>query len=493
MKHRTEAIRNGANPGSVGLQPQGVDLKIEESPTTTIHNSRVPLDGPQWDPDLAALQLAFFAHHGMAEAMEESLARLVSNCSRDKLRALANGRTEKGETLLMVSAAQGLGAVVQVLLDLGADPNATVGSDQQTALDFAADAGYFSVAQQLVAGGADASSAQVFSRILSNEREYAGESTAVDDGKQATPSVVSKINFAMLGPLGRAALDGDMDTASRLLESDDSSQSRCDVEDGAGFGCSPFLLASMQHHSDMMALLLTHGANINTTSKHGWTPLMLASQRGDEHCVGWLIEHGADVNHLSPDRWTALAEATNNGFTRIMARLLGAGADPGIRAQSDWVPMMHAAYRGDIEAVDLLLEAGASFEEISARDATVMLLAAAAGSVPLVKRLLDAGCPPDSKWSRAPEPEMAREPQQPTDLGDALAAPKLEERIERAYRVGWTPLMVACQVGNLEIVTLLIEAGANPSPRSPMFKTALEIAMENGKSDVVEYLKGRVG
>ena len=79
------------------------------------------------------------------------------------------------------------------------------------------------------------------------------------------------------------------------------------------------------------------------------------------------------------------------------------------------------------------------------------------------------------------------------DSEGSTATPKLQERIERAYRVGWTPLMVACQVGNLEIVTMLAEAGANTEPKSPMLKTALEIAKENGKLDVVEYLEGRLG
>lgn len=78
--------------------------------------------------------------------MEEFLARIVSNCSRDELRILTSARIETGETLLMVSAAQGLRRIVQQLLDLGADPNVTVGLSQQTALDAAADAGYFSIA-----------------------------------------------------------------------------------------------------------------------------------------------------------------------------------------------------------------------------------------------------------------------------------------------------------------------------------------------------------
>jgi ankyrin repeat protein len=51
--------------------------------------------------------------------------------------------------------------------------------------------------------------------------------------------------------------------------------------------------------------------------------------------------------------------------------------------------------------------------------------------------------------------------------------------------------MVASQVGNLEIVAMLLDAGANPEPKSPMFKTALEIAKENGKLDVVVYLEKR--
>lgn len=172
-----------------------------------------------------------------------------------------------------------------------------------------------------------------------------------------------------------------------------------------------------------------------------------------------------------------------------MALLLDAGADPEIRAQSDWAPLMHAAYRGDIEAVNMLLDAGASFEEISARDETVILLAAASGSATVVKRLLVAGCPPDSMWSRAREPHTSSRLQRSAAPEDDLATPKLQERIERVYKVGWTPLMVASQVSSLEIVTMLLDTGANMEPKSPMFKIALEIAKENGKVEVAEYVE----
>lgn len=35
--------------------------------------------------------------------------------------------------------------------------------------------------------------------------------------------------------------------------------------------------------------------------------------------------------------------------------------------------------------------------------------------------------------------------------------------------------MVACQIGNLEVVAMLLGAGANKKPKSPLFETALEI------------------
>ncbi|KAK0742061.1 hypothetical protein B0T21DRAFT_306459 [Apiosordaria backusii] len=484
VEERTQAVRSGNNPD---VTPQVAAL----SQDPRFQALEISPPGEMADTTSRFSRLVDLAKNDQFEQLGIILKSAVGSQSRDDIRSLANKRTDKGETLLMLSAAHGSASTVQLLLDLGADPNVTAGGDSLTALDIAVDAGYFTIAQHLVARGADTSQSHVFKKIMSNDREYAGENTT-EAVKSPTATAGASLNAVLR--LGRAALAGDTDAAIQLLGNDDSGPSRYDIEEGDAFGCAPFLLASTKNHYKMMDLLLSRGANINTTSKHGWTPLMLASKRGDVDCVNYLLQNGADVNHLSPDRWTALAEATNNGFIAIMRLLLDAGADPEIRAQSDWAPLMHAAYRGDLEAVNILLESGASFEEISARDETVMLLAAAAGSASVVRRLLEAGCPPESTWSKSLMAEPRAIDDDPfSSESTETAALKLQERIERVYKVGWTPLMVACQVGSLDIVALLLDAGANYEPKSPMFKTALEIAKENGRTEVAEYLEKRLG
>ncbi len=435
-------------------------------------------------------QLVVLAKNDMSEALECLLTDLASARSRYEIGIVVNTVTQGGETPLIAAASQGLDRVVGVLLDLGADPD-VASPGAKTALDLATDAGYFTIAQTLLDRGADSSKSHVFKKIFSNKQEYAGEMIKAVD--RIVPS--SKVNPATLSPLSRAAFHGDMDEVKKLLGSGDEGPSPCDIEEGAESGSSPFLLASMEGHFEVMELLLTRGANINATSKHGWTPLMLATKRGDDECVSYLLSRGADVNHVSPDRWTALAESASRGSIGIMAQLLDLGADPEIRAQSDWTPLMYAAYHGDIDAVDLLLRTGASFEEISARDETVMLLAAAKGSVEVVRRLLDVGCAPESMWSKTTDVEADAEKEIEDNSLETTrrSSATPQQRIERVYEVGWTPLMVACQAGSLEIVIMLLDAGANPLSKSPMFKTAVEIARENGRMHIAEYLMQRLG
>jgi ankyrin repeat protein len=56
---------------------------------------------------------------------------------------------------------------------------------------------------------------------------------------------------------------------------------------------------------------------------------------------------------------------------------------------------------------------------------------------------------------------------------------------------GFTPLQVAAAGGALGVVKIFVARGANPMTRGKHGKTAVELAREYGKADVVAFLTSR--
>ena len=381
-----------------------------------------------------------------------------------------------GKTSLVVSSSIGSEATVSLLLDSGANPNVKT-EEGKTALDFAGDYGFFRIAQLLINRGADISCATTFRSVLEEGKHRLDVDAERPLGR---PGQLLVAVPSTLPNLSKLSFQGDDEAIRTLLISNPESSAACDVEEGTEDGRTPFLLASLKGHHATMGLLLSYGANIDATTKKGWTALMLAARQNDLESVRLLLSHCADANHLSPDRWTALAEATSRGHIAVMELLLKAGADTESKSQHDWTPLMHAAFRGDVGSVNLLLEYGAVASIESSRDETAILLASAAGSLAIVEKLLEIGCPVEPSWASPGSTEIS-------DAQDDYSPASLA--VERSYQVGWTPLMLACQSGSKAIVELLLGHGASMAPRSPMFKTALDIARESGRSNIVNILE----
>ena len=55
-------------------------------------------------------------------------------------------------------------------------------------------------------------------------------------------------------------------------------------------------MTSLCGHIPVIALLLTHGADVNPINRDGFTPLHLAAYWGQELTIPMLLENGADIN-----------------------------------------------------------------------------------------------------------------------------------------------------------------------------------------------------
>jgi ankyrin repeat protein len=93
---------------------------------------------------------------------------------------------------------------------------------------------------------------------------------------------------------------------------------------------STFGILSKKVTTDVMDLLLEHGADVNSelTGKDasGWTALLFASVNGDIDLVEYLISHGANVNHTSNEGVTALSLARQEKYKEIITLLKSKGA-----------------------------------------------------------------------------------------------------------------------------------------------------------------------
>lgn len=150
----------------------------------------------------------------------------------------------------------------------------------------------------------------------------------------------------------------------------------------------------------------------------------------------------------------ALMQAVENNDIQQVKRVLREGCDVnGVDVVGKWPgtsPVALAAELGHADIVLVLLDAGA-------RDYEVASLAVGHRHSEVVRAWLDAGGNPDLPVNRH----------------------------------GLTPLMHAARAGNLEIVKLLVEAGADINLRDEEGGTALSIAGEEGNLEVYEYLRER--
>ena len=184
----------------------------------------------------------------------------------------------------------------------------------------------------------------------------------------------------------------------------------------------PNILGIIQNgFADVVNVLLDKGADVNLATKDGSTALIVASNMGHPDIVSQLLKHGAKLD-VTVDSTSALMCACVNGYTDIAYLLIDAGIDIGASNTMGWTPVLQAAERGCYKILDRLIENGADVNVRSSNAKWTPLMSASAnGFVDIAEALIQAGADIDAQQAG-----------------------------------GWTPLMIAVQAGETEIVRLLL-------------------------------------
>ncbi|KAJ5741112.1 hypothetical protein N7493_000984 [Penicillium malachiteum] len=247
-----------------------------------------------------------------------------------------------------------------------------------TPLTFAASNGHERVVRILLEHGADierrnhSSSSQFryFSK-LPDQTPLAwaagnGHATVVRILLEARANVNGKGSEGSMTPLATAAVRGYDDTVWALLEQDDIELERRYLEpEHLSDGRTVLSHCAEDGQANIIARLISKGANPNSQDPLGRSPLFWAAESGRTAVVRILLAHGADINqmdqkhslrHYSAGGQTALFYAASWGHAYIAQLLIEKGADPNHLDNGRWTSLGYAVSRGHVSVVRVLLE-----------------------------------------------------------------------------------------------------------------------------------------
>jgi ankyrin repeat protein len=203
------------------------------------------------------------------------------------------------------------------------------------------------------------------------------------------------------------------------------------------------------------------------------TPLLDAAYQGDTGRVAALLKAGADPDEANDFGATPLAEAARRGDAAVLKLLLDAGADPRQSNAEGETALMTVARTGNVAAAKLLVKAGA---DVDAREhwggQTALIWAAAQNQPQMVRFLVSKGARVDARSAVRDWPRRMTAEERPKDMN----------------RGGMSALLFAAREGHLDVVRVLLDAGARVDFTDPDGSTALIVALMNGHWDTARLL-----
>jgi ankyrin repeat protein len=446
--------------------------------------------------------LHWAAYHGDLTSTKALLAK----------RADPAALTETGMSPLALACQTGNADIVRALLKAGADPNQTL-KNGETPLMMAARTGNVPVIEQLLARGAKIDARENLRGTTALMWAAANANTdalrlLIKKGAEvnARSAAVAPGRLPYLAPPGRERIQEFIDgTGLRgaVVEqvAPDTLAPGAKVDDAASVEAAKHRV-EQQKASAKAAL-----SKFPETAPHaqrgkkqfgGLTPLLFAAREGNIEGVKVLLDAGADINQTSEYGWTALLTATQNRYYKLGVYLLERGANPNVANEGGWNALYLATDNRNIEAGDY-----------PTRKPDM-------DHLEFIKGLLKAGANPNQRMRSSTETrtiftnqwlheEGATPFLRAAQSGDVVLMKLLLENgadpsIPTEHRV--TPLMVAAGIGWVEGVTyewskqstydavkLLIELGADVNAQDTLDgRTALMGAGHKGRNDIIELL-----
>ncbi|XP_065312556.1 ankyrin-3-like isoform X3 [Gordionus sp. m RMFG-2023] len=304
-----------------------------------------------------------------------------------------------------------------------------------------------------------------------------------------------------LTPLHVACFMGHMNVVVYLLN---YQQQRVDSEDVIDVnaatirGETALHLAARANQTDIMRILLRHGATVDCQARENQTPLHIASRLGNTDTTCLLLQHGASVTALTTDDYSpihlAVKEAHPETLSALLERLPLYDHVLNGLSKKGFAPLHLAARAAGDQAYPIariLIDKGAEIDVKGKNDVTPLHVATHYDKPALVSLLLERGADPLAKANNGYTPlHIAAKKNDTITIAHMLVSAlpgsdKHKNGVDAKSRSGFTPLHLATQAGNADMTEFLLRCGADPLAASNNGLTAAHLTAQ---SDTTECL-----
>jgi len=267
-------------------------------------------------------------------------------------------------------------------------------------------------------------------------------------------------------------------------------------------GPSDIADAAQAKNAATVKKLLKDGADVNAAQGDGMTALHWAVLNGDAEMASMLLYAGANVvARTRIGGYTPLHLAAQVGHASVIAPLVAAGAQVSVTTSTGATALMHAAHSGSADAVRILIENGAdpNLKE-TANGQTALMFAAASDRTDVVKLLLARGA--DIAATSRVEDFSALTMSSQVDANGVPVQAQAAQRgdvpgVTRPFNYneligkhgGLSALHFAARQGSMASAEALLAAGADVNQHGAGDKTTpIIVAAVNGHFDLVSFL-----
>ena len=396
--------------------------------------------------------------------------------------AKVNATNKQNLTALMVACWKGNTNAINVLLSAQVDPN-IANANGDTCLTVATDRSLSKdMLQALIDRGAkvNASNKQSLTALMVACWKCNTDAINLLLNAGADPNIAHTQNDACL------TTDTDRSFSNEVPQESVDYDASADVNAAKKRGITALWIACHQGDIDTINALISAGADPNIAHANGDTCLKHAIDRGcSTEVLHLLIAHGADVNATNKQNVTALLSVCRRmlrvsprartrtisirfkfrfrliiqGNVDALNALLNAGADPNI-VSINGQTCLHTAVYGQCckEVLQALIDHGADVNAANKSGVTALWIACHQGDIAAINVLLSAGADPKIVSSNGQ-----------TCLHSAVHGRCHKEVLQALIDHGpdvnvanndkETGLLIACQLGTIDAINVLLNAG----------------------------------